>query len=193
MQALLAFSRAVDRLNRSIAKVALWLVLVAVLVSAGNAVMRKAFDLSSNAWLELQWYLFGAVYLLVAAYTLERNEHIRIDIISNALSKRLRDWIDVFGHVVFLLPFVIVMLLETTPFLLTSFRLQEMSPNAGGLMIWPAKALMLVGFAMLLLQGLSELIKRIAVMRGLIDEPAPTHSGHVVAEELIAVMEKRDD
>jgi len=193
MQVLLAFSRAVDWLNRSIAKIALWLVLVSVLVSAGNAVMRKAFDLSSNAWLELQWYLFAAVYLLVASYTLERNEHIRIDIVSNALSKRLRDWIDVLGHVLFLLPLVIIMLIETTPFVLTSFRLQEMSANAGGLMLWPAKALVLAGFAMLLLQGLSELIKRIAVMRGLIDEPAPTHSGHPVAEEEMATAEKPND
>jgi TRAP-type mannitol/chloroaromatic compound transport system permease small subunit len=167
----LRLARSVDRLTSAIGRSAAWLILLAILVSAGNAVMRKAFSLSSNAWLELQWYLFGAAYFLAAAYTLQRNEHIRIDIVSSWLPARVRNWIDLAGHVLMLMPFVILMIWETAPFALYSFRLQEMSSNAGGLIIWPAKALILAGFILLFLQGLSEIVKRIAIMRGLIADP----------------------
>jgi TRAP-type mannitol/chloroaromatic compound transport system permease small subunit len=171
MQPLLAFSRAIDRLNAFIGRAVGWLVLAAILVSAGNAISRKAFSLSSNAWLELQWYLFGAAYLLAAAYTLQRNQHIRIDIISNMLPKKVRNAIDVFGHIFMLAPVVIVMVLETTPSMLNSLRLGETSSNYGGLIVWPAKAFIVAGFLLLGIQGISELIKRIAIMAGVIPDP----------------------
>ncbi len=178
MTALLALSRAIDTINTWIGRAAAWLVLVAVIISAGNAVSRKLFSVSSNAWLELQWYLFGAVFMLGAAWTLKLNEHVRIDILSSRLPKRVRDRLDVVGHLVFLLPFVLLHLDTAGPFFWNSFRSGEVSTNAGGLIIWPAKGLILVGFVMLLAQGLSELIKRIAILRGTIPDPngaaAPT-------------------
>jgi TRAP-type mannitol/chloroaromatic compound transport system permease small subunit len=183
MQALLAFSRVIDALTTFVGRWVYWLILAAVLVSAGNAIIRKAFDMSSNAWLELQWYLFGAVFMLAAAHTLERNEHIRIDIISNMLSKRLRDWIDVFGHVFMLLPFAALMVYESWPFFYNSWRSGEMSGSAGGLILWPPRLVILVGFVLLLLQGVSELIKRIAVMRGEIADPYATQPAHHVPIE----------
>jgi TRAP-type mannitol/chloroaromatic compound transport system permease small subunit len=183
MPLLLAFSGVVDRVNTFLGRSVEWLILLAILVSAANAVSRKAFSISSNAWLELQWYLFGCAYLVAASYTLNRNEHIRIDIVSNMLSKRARDWIDLFGHVVFLMPFTLVMIWECTPFLLTSIRLGEMSTNAGGLIIWPAKFFIWLGFVLLFFQALSEAIKRFAVIRGLIPDPyASTPSHHVPVE-----------
>ena len=179
---LLAASRGIDRITAFIGRAVSWLVLVAVLVSAGNAISRKAFDWSSNAWLELQWYLFGAVFMLAAAYTLQQNEHIRIDIFYGSRSKRTQDWIDLFGHLLFLLPFCILMLWLLVPYVLTSVRSGEMSANAGGLILWPAKALLLAGFVLLALQGVSEVIKRIAIMAGIIDDPNPHHATHAVAE-----------
>jgi TRAP-type mannitol/chloroaromatic compound transport system permease small subunit len=190
VRSLLRLSSAVDSFTAFIGRAVSWLVLAAVVVSAGNAIARKALDLSSNAWLELQWYLFGGVFMLAAAYTLQRNEHIRIDIIYGMLSKRVRDWIDLLGHLVMLMPFVILVILETIPFVERSLRQQEYSSNAGGLIVWPAKALVLAGFALLFLQGLSEIIKRIAVMRGIIAEPYPEHHGHPAAEEMMAGEEQ---
>ncbi|KAA5600368.1 TRAP transporter small permease subunit [Blastochloris sulfoviridis] len=186
MKLLLGFSRAVDAANRTIGRAASWLILVAILVSAGNALMRKLFDMSSNAWLELQWQLFGAVFLLCAAWTLLTNEHIRIDIVSNALPKRVRDGIDVFGHVVFLLPFTLVMIVTSVPFFLSSYRVDEQSMNAGGLPIWPAKFLVVAGFVLLFLQALSELIKRIAIMAGTIPDPHLASEGPAA----IAVLDR---
>jgi TRAP-type mannitol/chloroaromatic compound transport system permease small subunit len=171
MQALLAASRSIDAVTGFIGRQVKWLVLVAVIVSAGNAIIRKAFDSSSNSWLELQWYLFGAVFMLAAAYTLQRNAHIRIDVVSSHLQKRTRDWIDLFGHVVFLLPFVSMMLWLCLPFFWESYKSQEMSMNSGGLIVWPAKLIILVGFALLLAQAFSEIIKRIAILTGRIDDP----------------------
>src|SRR5262249_48548414 len=162
MGALLSLSRAIDAITAWVGRWVYWLILAAVLVSAGNAVTRKLFDLSSNAWLELQWYLFGAVFMLAAANTLQRNEHIRIDILSNTLSPRGRNWIDVVGHVFFLLPFTMVMIYELVPWVILSIRSGEISANAGGLILWPARVVILVGFVLLFFQGLSELIKRIA-------------------------------
>ena len=182
MQVLLALSRLIDRINETIGKSVAWLILIAIFVSAVNASVRKLFNTSSNAWLELQWYLFGAAFLLAAAYTLKQNEHIRIDIVYGRWSRRTQHWIDLFGHVFFLMPFVLLMTWFFTPYVLQSFRSQEVSTNAGGLIIWPAKALLLIGFAQLSLQGFSEIIKKIAVMRGLIEDPHPFVSAHEAAE-----------
>lgn len=178
MQALLAISRAIDWLTAFIGRWVYWLILIAVLVSAGNAVIRKVFDMSSNAWLELQWYLFGATYMLAAAYTLQRNEHIRIDIVSGMLSKRTRDWIDVGGHIFMLLPFTALMVYECWPFWFNSLLSGEMSGSAGGLILWPPRLMMFLGFLLLLLQGISELIKRIAIIAGTIEDPHASQSVH---------------
>nr|WP_298686083.1 TRAP transporter small permease subunit [uncultured Dongia sp.] len=186
MQALLAASRSIDAVTVFIGRQVKWLVLVAVIVSAGNAIIRKAFDSSSNSWLELQWYLFGAVFMLAAAYTLQRNAHIRIDVVSSHLQKRTRDWIDLFGHVVFLLPFVGMMLWLCIPFFWESYQSQEMSMNSGGLMVWPAKLIILVGFILLLAQAFSEIIKRIAILTGRIDDPHEPLSIPAVLEPQIS-------
>ncbi len=171
MGVLLRISAAIDRATAFIGQSVTWLILLSVLVSAGNATSRKLLSLSSNAWLELQWYLFAAAYLLAAAYTLQRNGHVRIDIISNLLPRRVRDWIDIFGHAVMLLPFSILMVWEATPWFRQSFQLGELSANYGGLLLWPAKGLLLAGFFLLAVQAVSEIIKRIAFMQGLIEEP----------------------
>jgi TRAP-type mannitol/chloroaromatic compound transport system permease small subunit len=182
MDLLLALSRLIDRINEAIGKSVAWLILIAIFVSAVNASVRKLFNTSSNAWLELQWYLYGAAFMLAAAYTLKQNEHIRIDIVYGRWSRRTQHWIDLFGHVVFLMPFVLLMTWFFAPYALQSFRSQEVSTNAGGLIIWPAKTLLLIGFAQLSLQGVSEIIKKIAVMRGLIEDPHPFVSAHAAAE-----------
>ncbi|HMT14118.1 MAG TPA: TRAP transporter small permease subunit [Aestuariivirga sp.] len=183
MQALLGLSRAIDAVSRFIGHHVRWLVLAAVLISAINAVMRKFFDLSSNAWLELQWLLFGAVFMLAASLTLQRNAHIRIDVLSSRWSKRTRDWIDLFGHLVMLAPLTLVMIWLTGPAFLESWHSGERSVNAGGLAVWPAKFLIFAGFLLLFLQMISEVIKRIAVLRGVITdpEPVPVH-GHDPAD-----------
>jgi TRAP-type mannitol/chloroaromatic compound transport system permease small subunit len=170
MGSLLALSRFIDRINEFIGRNVSWLVLAAVLISAGNATIRKVFDMSSNAWLEVQWYLFGAVFMLAAGYTLRKNEHVRIDVLAGNLSKRTRDWIDLFGHILFLLPFCLMMTYLAWPFFWRSFQSGEMSSNAGGLIIWPAKASILLGFILLTAQAVSEIIKRIAIIRGLLAE-----------------------
>lgn len=182
MGGLLTLARGIDRLNEFIGKWVAWLILVSILISAGNAVIRKAFNISSNAWLELQWYLFGAAFLLAAAYTLKQNEHIRIDIIYGMFSRRTQHRIDLFGHVFFLMPFVILMIYYFVPYVALSFRSGEVSSSAGGLIIWPAKALLLIGFTQLGIQGISEIIKKIAIMRGDMDDPTPFISVHEAAE-----------
>jgi TRAP-type mannitol/chloroaromatic compound transport system permease small subunit len=171
MRTLLRLGQAIDDLNERIGKAMSWLILAAVLVSSVNAAIRFAFNKSSNAWLELQWYLFGAVVLLGAAYTLRNNEHIRIDIISSRLSPSARNWIDIFGHLFFLAPLCIVMIWFGVPFFWRSILSGETSSSAGGLIVWPAKLLVPLGFALLLLQGVSEFIKRVAIMKGLIADP----------------------
>ncbi|MEI9419359.1 TRAP transporter small permease subunit [Mesorhizobium sp. Cs1321R2N1] len=182
MAGLLALSRTIDRMNEFIGKSVSWLILLAILVSAANAVVRKVFDTSSNAWLELQWYLFGAAFMLAAAYTLKQNEHIRIDIVYGLFSRRVQHWIDLFGHLFFLMPFVTLMVFYFVPYVSLSFHSGEMSTNAGGLIVWPAKVILLVGFFLLALQGISEIIKKIAIMRGIIDDPNPFISVHEQAE-----------
>jgi TRAP-type mannitol/chloroaromatic compound transport system permease small subunit len=194
MQASLALSRLIDRINEFIGKSVSWLILIAIFVSAVNATVRKVFSISSNAWLELQWYLYGAAFLMAAAYTLKQNEHIRIDIVYGIWSRRTQHWIDLIGHVFFLMPFVILMVWMFGPYVALSIRQGEISTNAGGLVIWPAKALLLIGFTQLFFQGISEIIKKIAIMRGIIDDPTPFVSAHhaaeLEAEELIAEVRK---
>ena len=175
MKRLLALSRLIDALNERVGRLIYWLVLAAVLVSAGNATMRYAFNLSSNAWLEIQWYLFSAVFLLCAGYTLLHNEHIRIDVIAGRLSKRAQTWIDIFGCVFFLLPMALVIMWLAWPVFMDAYIHHEISGDAGGLVRWPVKLLMPVGFFLLALQGVSELIKRIAFLLGLIPDPVETH------------------
>ena len=188
MENLLKVSRAIDAMNSRIGKAMSWLILVVVVISAANATVRKVFDTSSNAWLELQWILFGTVFLFCSPWTLLSNEHVRIDIVNNMLPKRARDFIDVFGHVVFLLPLTIIMLITSLPFLLRSANLNEQSLNAGGLPQWPAKSLILIGFWLLSLQGISQLIKRIAIIRGVIPdtERGPQHAAEAEAERVLA-------
>jgi TRAP-type mannitol/chloroaromatic compound transport system permease small subunit len=170
MNGLLAVSRGIDRITSLIGRAVMWLILAAIIVSAANATSRKVLDLSSNAWLELQWYLFGAAYLFAAAYTLQRNEHIRIDIVSNHLPRAVRHAIDLFGHLFMLMPFCALMVWETWPNMMESYNIGEGSSNFGGLIVWPAKACIVIGFALLFVQGISELIKRIAIIRGVIPE-----------------------
>jgi TRAP-type mannitol/chloroaromatic compound transport system permease small subunit len=190
MGSLLALSRLIDRINEFVGRNVSWLVLAAVLISAGNATIRKAFDMSSNAWLEVQWYLFGAVFMLAAGYTLRKNEHVRIDVVAGNLSKRTRDWIDLFGHFLFLLPFCMMMTYLAWPFFWRSFSSGEMSSNAGGLIIWPAKLSILLGFVLLTAQAVSEIIKRIAVLRGIINEE-PGHD-HSMPPQVEAAAEMKD-
>jgi TRAP-type mannitol/chloroaromatic compound transport system permease small subunit len=190
VRGLLTLSRVIDAVNLRIGKWVAWLIVAAVIVSAANATVRKVFDTSSNAWLELQWYLFSAVFLLCASWTLMANEHIRIDIVNNLLPRRLRNWIDVLGHAFFLLPFTVVMVVTGWPFFKASWRVSEVSTNAGGLLVWPIKFLVPFAFVLLFFQGISELIKRIAVMRGLIPDPyaGSGSSAEAEAQELIKVL-----
>lgn len=192
LKAFLPISRTIDTINTWIGRRIAWLVLAAVVVSAVNASVRKIFDTSSNSWLELQWVLFSVVFLLCSPWTLLANEHIRIDIVNNLLPKRLRDSIDVVGHLVFLMPLTVIMILTGIPFFLRSIEINEQSGNAGGLPQWPSKALIMIAFVMLFAQAISELVKRIAVMRGLIPDP---HEGQkssleAEAEEIISAIVK---
>lgn len=190
MEVLLRISRAIDGFNERVGKTVAWAIVVAILVSAINAMIRRVFGVSSNAWLELQWYLFGAVFMLCSPWTLKANEHIRIDIVSNMLTKRKRDWIDLLGHLFFLFPFVALMIYLSVPYFWRSYLSGEVSSNAGGLLIWPAKGLILLGFCLLGLQWFSETVKRIAIMRGLLEDDAPTgaHSAEAEAERLLAEL-----
>lgn len=178
MGALLGLSRGIDRVNTIIGQLVTWLILVAVLVSAGNAIIRKVLNTSSNSWLELQWYLFGAAFLGAAAYTLKENEHIRIDILYGIWTRRRQHWIDLIGHLFFLMPFVTLMIYFLYPWVLRSYNSGEVSTNSGGLILWPAKLMLLVGFVLLFFQGISEIVKKIAVMRGIIPDPTPFVSHH---------------
>jgi TRAP-type mannitol/chloroaromatic compound transport system permease small subunit len=182
VQTLLSISKTIDQVNTRLGKLIAWLIFVAVAVSTVNALIRKIFDMSSNSWLELQWVLFGFVFLLCSPWTLLSNEHIRIDVISSKLPKRARDWIDIVGHVAFLLPFALVMILTSGPFALRSILGNEQSGNAGGLPQWPAKTLIFVGFIVLFVQGVSELIKRVAIMRGELEDTTSGGGHHASAE-----------
>ncbi|WP_089177327.1 TRAP transporter small permease subunit [Bosea sp. AS-1] len=181
MKGLLALSRIIDAVNGFIGRKIAWLILVAVIVAAVNAIVRKVFNVSSNSWLELQWMLFGAVFLMCASWTMQVKEHIRIDIVNNLLPRRVRQWIELLGHLLFLMPFCVLIVYHSVPFFLRSYEINEQSLSAGGLPQWPAKGLVVIGFVMLTFQGISEIIKQIAIMRGdLADDEL--HGGHAAAE-----------
>jgi TRAP-type mannitol/chloroaromatic compound transport system permease small subunit len=192
VRALLKLSEIIDSTNTRIGRWCSWLILLAVIVSAGNATVRKAFDTSSNAWLELQWILFSAVFLLCAPWTLLENEHVRIDIVNNLLPRWLRNTIELIGQTFFLLPLAIILVVTGIPFFLNSYEINEQSGNAGGLPQWPTKSLVMIAFALLLAQGISELIKRVAIMRGLIPDPHETQVHALEAEvgHIVEAIEK---
>ncbi len=190
MKILLTLSRLIDALNEVVGRLTYWLVLVAVLVSAGNATIRYTFNMSSNAWLEIQWYLFSAVFLFCAGYTLLHNQHIRIDVVTGRLSRRAQAWIDIIGTLLFLMPMAITILWLSWPVFVDAYQRHEVSTNAGGLIIWPARLMVPIGFLLLVLQGISELIKRIAFLRGMIPDPTEKHE-EPSAEELLAAEIRR--
>jgi TRAP-type mannitol/chloroaromatic compound transport system permease small subunit len=187
MSFLLSLSKYIDALNERIGLGISWALLLAVLICSGNAIVRYTFNTSSNAWLEIQWYLFGAIFLLAASYTLRRNEHVRIDVIVGRFSKRTQVWIDVFGFIFFLLPATLLILYFAVPFAWESVRNQEVSSNAGGLIVWPAKILIPIGFLLLTLQGISELIKRVGFLRGQVDASVFEKQSTTPAEEIEAI------
>ena len=193
MVLLLKLSRGIDAVNRRIGQFFALMVLLAILVSAVNATVRKVFDLSSNSWLELQWVLFSMVFLFCAPWTLLSNEHVRIDIVNSMLPRSVRNKIELIGHALFLLPLTIIMIVTSVPIFLGSFRLNEQSFSSGGLPQWPAKSLIMIGFALLAMQGVSEFIKRVAVMRGIIPDPHEAQRSALEAEVelLVEGTEKR--
>jgi len=185
VKALLTLSGWIDRASERIGHTVYWLVLAAVLISCANAVVRKIFNVSSNSFLEIQWYLFSVIFLFCAGYTLLRNQHVRIDVISGRLSKRAQAWIDILGTLLFLLPMAIMIMYLSWPVFVQAYQRNEVSTNAGGLIIWPARLLVPIGFLLLAAQGVSELIKRVAFLKGLI--PDPSEKQHEKsAEELLA-------
>jgi TRAP-type mannitol/chloroaromatic compound transport system permease small subunit len=190
MQALLKISAAIDGLNRFVGKYVIWLILASTAVSAINAVVRKVFNVSSNAYLEVQWYLFAATFMLCAAFTLLNGEHVKIDVLYSRLAKRTQTWVDIFGFTCFLLPFCSAIIWFSVPFFLQGFYSGEMSSNAGGLIRWPVYAMMPLGFSLLWLQGMSELIKRVAFLMGLIDDPTEKMVGKTAEEELAEAIQK---
>jgi TRAP-type mannitol/chloroaromatic compound transport system permease small subunit len=193
LKQLLPLARVIDSINRLIGRYVAWAILLAVLVSSANAIVRKTFDTSSNAWLELQWILFAMVFLLCSPWTLLSNEHIRIDIVNNLMPKWMRNTIEVVGHAFFLLPLCIIMIVTAVPFFLKSFGVNEQSGNAGGLPQWPTKSLVAIGFALLFIQGISELLKRLAVIRNLIPDPyaMQQHPLEAEVEHIVEAIEKR--
>ncbi|MGN1057445.1 MAG: TRAP transporter small permease subunit [Comamonas sp.] len=192
MQALLRLSRGIDWLNAQVGKYVIWLIFAATIVSGVNAVVRKVFHTSSNAFLEVQWYFFAASFLLAAGYTLLEKEHVKVDVINAKLSLRTRVWIDVLGFAVFLTPMCLIVLYYGIPFFLQAWNTGEMSSNAGGLIRWPVYLMMPLGFGLLLLQGFSELIKRIAFLMGLIDDPTVKIVAKTPEEELAEAILKAE-
>ena len=190
MQGLLKLAGMVDDLNDRVGRAMIWLILIVVIVSAGNAVSRFSLNMSSNAMLEVQWYLFSAIFLFSAGYVLKRNEHIRIDIIAGRLSDRTQNWIDVFGILVFLLPMALMLAYLSWPVFTLAWTSGEMSPNPGGLIRWPVRLMVPLGFILLILQGLSELIKRVAFLKGVIANPLAKATGPSAEEELAEAIRK---
>jgi TRAP-type mannitol/chloroaromatic compound transport system permease small subunit len=192
MNFLLQFSRLIDGITERVGRAALWLVLIAVFISATNAIVRKAFNVSSNAFLEIQWYLFAGMFLLAAGYTMLRQGHVKIDIILGRFSKQTQIKVDIFGIVVFLMPFVILVISLSWPLVIQAYEFDEMSENAGGLIRWPVYALVPTGFALLGLQGLSELIKRVGFLKGLCDDPTRPVQTKTAEEELAEEIRKHE-
>ncbi|MES2245302.1 MAG: TRAP transporter small permease subunit [Pseudomonadota bacterium] len=190
MRALLKFSNAVDWVNAQIGKYVIWLILASTVISAVNAVIRKVFNMSSNAYLEVQWYFFAASFLLAAGYTLLQGEHVKIDVVSSKLSKRGQIWVDIIGFSVFLTPVCLTILYYGIPFFLQGYRSGEVSANAGGLIRWPVYAMIPLGFTLLMLQGWSELIKRIAFLKGLIEDPTAKKVEKTAEEELAEAIRR---
>lgn len=190
MRALLKFSNAVDWVNAQIGKYVIWLILASTIISAVNAVIRKVFNMSSNAYLEVQWYLFAAAFLLAAGYTLLHGEHVKIDVVSSKLSKRGQIWIDIIGFAFFLTPVCLTILYYGIPFFLQGYHSGEVSANAGGLIRWPVYAMIPIGFTLLMLQGWSELIKRVAFLKGLIEDPTAKKVEKTAEEELAEAIRR---
>ena len=191
MQALLALSKGIDRLNAFVGKYSIWLIFAATFISAANAIVRKAFDMSSNAFLEVQWYLFAWSFLIAAGYTLLHREHVRIDVLNSRLPKKAQLWIEILGFVFFLTPICLLVLWLSIPMLGEKFASGEMSPNPGGLVRWPVWAALPVGFVLLLLQGWSELIKCIAFLKGQGPDPMVKHGEKTAEEELAEVLRQQ--
>ena len=192
MHALLSLSKKIDALSEWVGRWVAWLLLFAVLISAANAVVRKAFNMSSNGFLEIQWYLFAATFLLASGYTLMRQEHVKIDVISGRFSKRTQVWIDIIGICVFLFPFVIVIIKLAMPLVVNAYVTQEVSSNAGGLIRWPVFALLPAGLLLLGIQAVSELIKRIAFLQGLIPDPTKKQGSKTPEEELAEFLLQKE-
>ena len=194
MNFLLTLSRSIDAFTERIGRTFYWLILAAVLISAANAIVRKAFNYSSNSFLEVQWYLFSLVFLFLAGYTLKNNEHVRIDIVTGRFSPQIRAGIDIFGTLFFLLPMAILIMYLSWPVFVDAYERHEVSTNAGGLIIWPARLMVPIGFFLLIVQALSELIKRFAFLKGLIPDPSEKHV-EKTAEELLAeeILRSRGD
>lgn len=182
MKAFLALSRLIDAINVCVGRSVMWLTLLVVLVSSGNAVVRKVFHVSSNAWLELQWYLFGAMFLLTAGYTLLRNEHVRVDVLASRLSRRKQIYIEIFGVIFFMMPACILIMVLSWPMFMDSFLSNEQSSNSGGLLRWPVKLLIPIGFALLIAAGVSHLIKCIGFLKGMAPDPMARESANAEAE-----------
>lgn len=193
MQALLKLSRGIDRLNALVGRYVIWLILGATIISGVNAVVRKVLHTSSNAFLEVQWYLFAASFLLAAGYTLLEKEHVKVDVINARLSLRTRVWIDVLGFALFLTPMCLIVLYYGTPFFLQAWKTGEMSSNAGGLIRWPVYLMMPLGFGLLLLQGISEFIKRVAFLMGLVSDPTVKIVDKTAEEELAEAIRKAEE
>lgn len=195
MTGLLSLSSLIDRLNTLVGRLTMWLILATTLISSGNAIVRKAFDISSNGLLEIQWYLFAAVFMLGAGYGFLKNSHVRIDFISSRLTDRTRNWIDLGGIILVLFPLCVLLITLSWPFFVNAFNNGEMSQNAGGLIRWPVYILVPLGFGLLMLQGVSELIKRIAFLRGVIPDPiggdAAKSDDQIAAERLEAELAER--
>jgi len=194
LNALLSLSRAIDKLSERVGQTVSWLVLAAVLISAANAIVRKAFNVSSNSFLEIQWYLFSVVFLFCAGYTLLRNQHVRIDVIAGRLSPQAQAWIDILGTIFFLMPMAITIMWLSWPVFVQAYQRGEVSTNAGGLLIWPARLIVPIGFFLLVIQGVSELIKRVAFLKGLIPDPAQKQHEKSAEEELAEeILRQRGD
>jgi TRAP-type mannitol/chloroaromatic compound transport system permease small subunit len=185
MRGLLAFSKFIDKINTGVGWLMMWMILASTVISCVNAIVRKVFDVGSNAFLEVQWYLFATSFLLAAGYTLLNNEHVRIDVVSSRFAKRTQIWMDIVGFVVFLIPVCLAILWFSTPFFINGMRSGEVSANAGGLILWPVYLMLPLGFTFLLIQAISELIKRFAFLKGLIDDPT-SKKGEKTAEEELA-------